>query len=74
MLLHNIIFKHVFFYYKPMTASCRSCGQYLIPVLRCNVCRESISWVCKSCQRLKDVTHMHTMVAKDTNKREDWQV
>ncbi len=52
-----------------MNTSCRSCGQYLIPVLHCNVCRESISWICNSCERLKDVTHCHTTVAQDTNMR-----
>ena len=55
-----------------MNISCRSCGRYLIPVLHCNVCMESISWICNSCERLKDVTHHHTMVAQDAHKREDW--
>jgi hypothetical protein len=32
---------------------------------------ESISWICNSCERLKDVTHCHTMVAQDANRRED---
>ncbi len=26
---------------------------------------------CKSCERLKDVTHWHTRIARDTNKIED---
>lgn len=55
-----------------MNTSCRSCGRYLIPVLHCNVCMESISWICNSCERLKDVTHHHTMVAQYAHKREDW--
>ena len=69
---YTIMFKHVFLNLIWMNTSCRSCGQYLIPVLHCAVCMESISWICNSCERLKDVTHRHTMVAQDGNRREDW--
>jgi hypothetical protein len=29
-----------------------------------DVCRESISWICNSCERLKDVTYCHTMATQ----------
>jgi hypothetical protein len=74
-MLLNILYKNVqtriFLNGSHMNTSCRSCGRYLIPVLHWNVCRESISWIYNSCERLKDVTHCHTMVAEDANRRED---
>ena len=39
--------------------SCRPCGGYLTPTSHCTVCKEYISWVCNSCERLEDVTHNH---------------
>ncbi|HKX82217.1 MAG TPA: hypothetical protein VJL54_08170 [Nitrososphaera sp.] len=40
-------------------SSCRSCGGLMAATIYCEVCRESTSWVCRSCERIEDATHKH---------------
>ncbi len=47
-----------------MNQSCRACGTDLSPKMCCKVCNETISWVCKNCDRMDDVTHLHNLKAK----------
>ncbi len=42
--------------------SCRACGTYLTSVSLCEVCGEQISWVCRNCDKMYDVTHMHKVI------------
>ena len=44
----------------PHKSSCRSCGTFLTPKALCNVCKEHISWICSRCNKMEDVTHVHT--------------
>ena len=39
---------------------CRACGTYLTPISTCNICEEYVSWVCGRCEKIEDVTHIHT--------------
>lgn len=40
--------------------SCRACGSGLAPTSNCEVCTEPIKWKCSSCERIEDVTHLHS--------------
>jgi predicted amidophosphoribosyltransferase len=39
---------------------CRACGMDLTPISTCNICEEYVSWVCGRCEKIEDVTHIHT--------------
>ena len=47
--------------------SCRSCGKILVPILRCNDCKEHISWICNMCQQVEDVSHKHDGIQNSKN-------
>ena len=40
--------------------SCKACGSHLTAASSCNVCKEPVSWSCSKCDRVYDVTHMHS--------------
>jgi len=37
--------------------SCRGCGTHLTPTSICNLCLEHVSWICRKCLKIDDVTH-----------------
>ena len=45
--------------------SCRACGTYLSSDSSCEICKEQISWVCSKCDRMYDVTHVHSIMLYD---------
>jgi hypothetical protein len=53
----------------PNKRSCRACGDDLTPTKVCNVCKESIQWLCRKCFRIEDVTHAHTF----SNVEHKWE-
>jgi len=53
----------------PNKKSCRACGNHLTPTVVCYICKEYISWTCRKCSRIEDVTHAHAIL--NTNAREE---
>lgn len=45
--------------YQVRSRSCRACGTILTPTSICNLCMESVSWICRKCLNMDDVTHKH---------------
>lgn len=40
-------------------ASCRACGNRLVPTRNCSHCREPVNWKCSRCPNVDDSTHVH---------------
>ena len=40
--------------------SCIACGTHLTLMSVCNVCKEYTTSICNKCDRMEDVTHLHT--------------
>ena len=61
MIYSSKYFYYVFICYEVIiiACSCRECGIHLTPTSICNLCLEHVSWICRKCLKIDDVTHKH---------------